>query len=435
MNRKISFGAAVTLAIMFSTVTFVITMIFSLRNFDGRVLSIKERETMYAKLAEIDRLVRQNYYGQLDEDALNDAIAAGYIKGTGDKYGLYLTAEQYADLLDNYAGRMVDIGITCTQDTSGYIRVVEVYEESPAHTAGILAEDLIVKVDELDVTTENYEQAVDALKGEPGTIVHVTVRRGGVETALDITRRKVEVPLVSFRVIENIGYIKIKEFTDSTPDQFDRALDALVAESQVSALIFDVRDNPGGTVTSVTQILDRLLPEGEIVSATYKNGSTEVLAYSDANAISLPMIVLINKNSASAAELFTQALKDYDKAKTVGTQSYGKGSMQTIYKLSDGSALDVTVALYNPPKSPNFEGVGIKPDYEVKLAAAQEKDRSSLDETNDPQLRKALELAGATLKNIENAIQEAQTPEESQAPQESGAVPEEPDAVVSSADS
>lgn len=397
MNRKISLGGAVTLAIMFSTVTFIITMLFASQTFDSKMFNIKERETMYAKLSEIDRLVRQNYLGEVDETALNDALAAGYLEGIGDEYGMYLTAEQYARIVQDYEGKTVDVGISCVQDASGYIRVSQVYAESPAESAGLQQDDLIVRVDQLAVTGETFASAVEALKGEPGTEVTLVVRRGGEEMEMTIARRKIDVPTVTYRLIDTAGYVRITEFNDNTPEQFKRAIDYML-EQQVDGLVFDVRGNPGGTIEAVCQILDILLPEGVIASATYKTGETEVLAYSDANEVTLPMMVLTNSHSASAAELFAQALKDYGKARTVGTTTYGKGAMQSIYKLSDGSALDLTVALYNPPRSGNFNGVGVKADYEVTLTAEQEANLWQLDENSDPQLKKALELLEAAVR-------------------------------------
>lgn len=399
MNRKITLGGAVTLAIMFSTVTFIMTMIYAQKTFDSRVFNIKERETMYAKLAEVDRLVRQNYFNAIDEDTLGENLVRGYIAGIEDKYGIYLTAEQYAETQSNYNGRMVDIGIVCSPDPGGYIMIDKVYADSPAALSQLSRGDLIIKVDELAVTAETYEAAVDALKGEPGTTVTVLVRRGSIENSYTITRRKVEVPTAEGRIIGNIGYIKISQFNDNTPDQFFKVMSQLM-DNGAQALVFDVRSNPGGTIESVGKILDKLLPEGPIISATYRNSTTpQVLITSDEEEIKLPMAVLINSKSASAAELFAQALKDYNKAKAIGVTTYGKGSMQEIHKLSDGSALDFTVARYNPPKSPNFEGIGVKPDYEVKLSPDLEKELGNLDETSDSQLKKALEVVTAIIKD------------------------------------
>lgn len=399
MNRKITLGGAVTLAIMFSTVTFIMTMIYAQKTFDSRVFNIKERETMYAKLAEVDRLIRQKYYNPIDEQALGDSLVRGYVAGIKDEYGLYLTAEQYAEAQSDYEGRMVDIGIVCSPDPGGYILIEKVYSDSPAAVSELSRGDLIIKVDELSVTAESYEEAVDALKGEPGTTVTVLVRSGSLEKSHTITRRKVEVPTAEGRMIGSIGYIRILQFNDNTPDQFFRVLNQQI-DNGAQALVFDVRANPGGTIESVGKILDKLLPEGPIISATYRNSNTpQVLITSDAEEVNLPMAVLINAKSASAAELFAQALKDYNKAKAIGVTTYGKGSMQEIHKLSDGSALDFTVARYNPPKSPNFEGIGVKPDYEVKLTPELEKELENLDEQSDPQLKKALEVVTAVLRD------------------------------------
>lgn len=415
MNRKITLGAAVTLAIMFSAVTFIMTMIYSRNSFDSMVFNLKERETMYSKLAEVDRLVRQKYYNRIDEDTLEESLIEGYIGGIEDKYGNYFTAEQYSQLQSDYDGRMVDIGVVCSQDPGGYILVDEVYPDSPAALSELLPGDLIIKVDELTVTAENYQQAVDALKGDPGTTVTVLVRRASVENSYTITRRKVEVPSVYSDMIDDIGYIRIKEFNDNTPSQFFKTLTELMEQGALG-FIFDVRSNPGGTLESVCDILDRLLPEGPIVSASYKNSPEPVLLYSsDAEELSMPMSVIINNKTASAAELFAQALKDYNKAKTVGVTTYGKGSMQEVHKLSDGSAVDITVARYNPPYSDNFEGIGVKPDYDVKLSPELEKEIGELDEFSDPQLKKALEVVTSVLKN-KGVEQQPAAPVVSEAP-------------------
>ncbi len=403
MNRKITLGGAITLAIMFSAVTFIMTMIYARNTFDSMVYNIKERETMYSKLSEVDRLIRQRYLRRIDEDKLSEELVKGYIAGIEDEYGVYMTAEQYSELQNDTQGRMVDIGVVCSTDVDGHILIEEVYPDSPAALSELVAGDLIVKVDDLAVTAESFEDAVFALKGDPGTTVTIVVRRDNVETPYTITRRRVDVPTVEGRMIgENVGYLRIEEFNDNTPDQFFKIFTELTTDG-AQGFIFDVRNNPGGTVESVCRILDTLLPEGPIVSAKYRNvAEPQVLFSSDESEVNAPMTVLINGKSASAAELFAQALKDYDKARAVGTTSFGKGSMQEIHKLSDGSAIDFTVALYNPPTSRNFDGVGVKPDYEVKMSPELEKEMESLDENSDLQLKKALEVVTAALKNRAN---------------------------------
>lgn len=405
MNKRISLGAAIAFMAIIAAVTFAITMVYSMMSFDDMVNHLREREAMYSKLAEIDRYVRQNYNGKIDEDYLMDQLAGGYLKGTGDAHALYLSAEEYSRVQDLQNGKIVGIGIAYEKDQSGYIRVKEIYTGSPAAEA-MQVEDRIIQIDGVDITAENYDQSAAQIRGEPGTKIALIVRRGTEDIPLELTRRYVEAPTVYSSNADGVGYIKITEFGDYTPEQFDKHLFRLM-DAGVQALVFDVRGNPGGTVKSVAKVLDRLLPEGDIVSATFKDGRTEVLARSDAGEVSLPMVVLTNEKTASSAELFVQALKDYDKAKSVGTKTVGKGSMQTVYKLLDGSAIDITIAKYNPPKSPNFDKIGIRPDYEVKLAADQTLP-TGFDPQNDAQLKKAMELAVASIK-IEDAVTESES--------------------------
>ena len=397
MNKKVSLGTAVTLMAIAAAIAVAITMVYSIRTFNDKLYNIKEREATYEKLSQIDKIVRSQYFGEINEKSLMDSIAEGYVEGIGDKYSLYLTASQYQQQLEALDGQTVGVGISVIPDISGYMRVVEVYPDSSADKAGIQPDDLILKVDGLEVTADTYEDALSTLEGEAGTKVTLELRRDNEDQEpIELTRRKIDVPTVYYNVVDNIGYIQILEFGDATPNQFNKAIEAILGEG-AEGLVFDVRSNPGGTIDSVSDVLDRLLPAGDIVSATYKDGTTEVLAVSDAREVDLPMAVVINQKTASAAELFAQALSDYEKASTVGVTTYGKGLMQTIFKLDDGSALDITVAKYNPPKSPNFDGVGVVPDYEVKLTQEQELNLAELDQETDPQLRKATELVNAAI--------------------------------------
>ncbi|MFQ8600542.1 MAG: S41 family peptidase [Oscillospiraceae bacterium] len=215
-----------------------------------------------------------------------------------------------------------------------------------------------------------------------------------MDQSIDLVRRKMDIPTIDYRLIGANGFIRIKEFNDNTPEQFKAAIEDLQANG-AKGLVFDVRNNGGGTIDSVAEMLDMLLPEGPIVTAYSKDGTEVVNKQSDANEINLPMCVLTNERTASAAELFACALRDYDKAKLVGTKTYGKGVMQRVFPLSDGSALDITIAKYNPPKSENYDGVGLTPDYEVKLSAELQNIFYELTEINDPQLQKAIEVVNA----------------------------------------
>ena len=408
MSKKIlSLGVALALMLVTAALTFSITMVYSQTQFNQRVYNIKEREAMYSKIAEVDNLIRQNYIGAIDEQQLQDNIAAAFVEGVGDRYGQYLTAETYANYLSSNEGVMIGIGVTVKQADSGYIQVVSVNPNTPAEEAGILADDLIIQVDDLAVTQDNYSEAVDKVSGEEGTTVTLIIRRGAEDLApLSITRKRIDLTTVTYKMIaDNVGYIAITGFNSNTVSQFNTALDAVMSQG-AEGLVFDVRNNPGGTVSSVSKILDRLLPEGPIVSAKYKDGTVEVLASSDATEINLPMVVITNKDTASAAELFTQALKDYKKAVSVGDKTtYGKGTMQSIRKLNDGSALNITVAWYNPPKSANYDGVGVPADFEVTLSPDLVSKIAELDISEDTQLKKALELAQTKIKEYQNSNQ------------------------------
>ncbi len=402
-KRIISVGVAIALMLVTAALTFSLTMVYSQAKFNDRVYNIKEREQVYTKLSEIDSVVRQNYVGNIDEQKLNDSIAAGYIAGIGDKYSTYFTAEGYADYLKSNEGKMVGIGIGIKKDATGYILVTDVYENSAAKEF-LVAGDLIIEVDGLKVI-EDYAKAVSAVSGEEGTMVKIKYRRNEADAEIEIERKAFDIQSVEYQMLvpseedegRKIGYIRITEFNSATVNQFKTAITKLEAQ-EVEGIIFDVRNNPGGSVSSVCEILDILLPEGTIVSATYKDGRNEILATSDSAEMTVPMAVVTNGSTASAAELFTQALKDYNKAQSVGTKTYGKGVMQATTRLNDGSAVNLTVAKYNPPSGINYDGVGIVPDVAEEFPKELEAEMFELSYEDDPQLTKAYELVSTQIR-------------------------------------
>lgn len=394
MNKKVSLGAAICFMAIAAAVTFTITMYFSLNIFNSKIANVTERDDFYDKIAEIDTIVRNNFLEDIDEEQLMDSVADGYMAGLNDPYTRYMNQEEYKAYQMDNAGQLVGIGVTVQMDESGYILVNSVEGGSPAENAGILAGDLIVKVDDLDVLTAGYAEAVNAVRGEEGTTVLLTVRRNNEDIQLEAVRKLITSTTITYRMIGEDGYIKISKFDATTASDFKNAVTDLKAQG-ATGLIFDVRNNPGGLLDSVAEVLDFLLPEGPIVSATNKKGETRVLYESDANSVDLPMIVLCNGETASADELFSAALRDYKKAELVGVTTYGKGIMQTAYNLADGSALSLTTDYYNPPSGINFHGVGLKPDYEVKLTTDQELNLANLDESTDPQLQKAITVLDA----------------------------------------
>lgn len=393
MNKKISLGGAIAFSAIVAAITFIITWIASSNVFDGLMSSVSQRDAIYQKLDEIDKTVRTHYIGDLDETTLQNYIARGYVAGTGDDYATYYSAEDLKTLQQDQQGYVTGIGITGSQDESGYIKVLTIYEGSPASAAGIESGDLIVAIEGNDVKTSGYSVAMKQLQGEAGTVVKLTVRHNGQDNELELTRQKMSIPTVSYRMIDDKGYVKISSFKGNTVDQFKTAIEDLQAQG-AQGLIFDLRDNTGGTIDSVTKILDQILPEGTLGNYRYKDGSTEELGYSDATSIDLPMVMIANNETASASELFIADLKDYDKAKLVGTTTYGKGVCQTLYTLQDGSAVNITSCYFDPAKTENFNGVGITPDFEVKLSEESQKlyASGSLTDESDTQLQKAIEV-------------------------------------------
>ena len=397
MNKKISLGVAIMFMCLAMAVTIPITMLITMGISNSKMDAVNERQAAFDKIDEINKIIRKNYNGEIDETVLLDSISEGFAIGIGDAYAQYYTAAEYSELKDDLNGKVVGIGVSCVKDTEGYARIISVFPDSPAEVSGIEKGDQIVKVSEIDVLT-NYAEAINALKGDAGEVVLVTYRRAGEEFETEITRRKVTVPSVESEMLDgDIAYIKITEFSSATVNQFESAVGSAL-DRKAKGIIFDIRNNGGGTVKSAAQMIDIVVPEGPVVHSVDKNGKSKVMYTSDSAELNLPIVVLTNKGTASAAELFVAALKDYGKAKVVGSNTYGKGVMQDIYPLDDGSALKITTAQFNPPTSENFDGVGIKPDFVVDLSAEQEKIWYKLDETNDPQLIKALSVVKALNK-------------------------------------
>lgn len=392
MNKKISLGVSISLMALAAAVTFILTLYFSLEVFNSKV-NLMERTELNKRLEEIDVLYRSKYVGKIDDETLSNELARGYIAGTGDVYGHYYTPEEYQDKKLSVAGETIGVGITVLKDASGYILVESVREDSPANEAGILPEDIIVAVNGQDVLTLGYLNAVAAVSGDEGTVAKVTVRRNGEDTEYQLVRRRMDVISVTGRMIsDTVGYIKITTFNNKTPVQFAEQVDALLEEG-AEGLVFDVRNNGGGQLEALQGVLDRLLPADTIATATYSDGSTEpIVVTTGEQSLQMPFAVLINRNTASSAELFACALRDFGDARLVGVTTYGKGVMQTTRTLLDGGAVTLTDAHYQSTRTPNYDGVGLDPNFEVTLSTEEEANFKNLDETTDPQLKKAIEV-------------------------------------------
>ena len=397
MNRKISLGMAVTIVILAMTVTFSITMLLAMRLFDSTVSSVKEKESMYNKLAEVDRYVRGNDYYDIDETVLYDRLSAGYLLGTGDKYARYYTASAYTDLINVQNGTLLGIGVELAIDQSGYAKVTKVYTDSPAQEAGIKVGDYITAVDGDDVKSMSGVDAVQTrLRGESGTSVKVTwLDSEASEHNADLTHSGYTATTVDSALLQDsVGYIKIWQFDGTTPSELDYALRSLTA-SGATSLVFDLRDNGGGVLDDAISCINLIVPEGTVAYAEDKNGNRTVVGSSDSETeTALPLVCLVNGSTASAAELFAASLRTMSGARLVGTTTMGKGTIQSSpQRLSDGSAVSITVAKLLCGDGTSFDGTGLSVDVERALSADEANSYLDYTPTTDPQVQRAVSAA------------------------------------------
>ena len=339
------------------------------------------------KLDFLKEVIDLKYLEKTDEKTLEENIYKGLLQGLNDPYSVYYTKDEYDALKEETSGSYCGIGALVSQNAdTGVITAINVFKGSPAEKAGMKNGDIIFKVEDKEVTGEDLNNVVAKMKGEKDTKVKINVYRTSEKEYIDleVTRDKVDVPTVEHKMLDKskgIGYIQITQFEEVTYDQFKEALDDLKKRGMKS-VIFDLRNNPGGLYDTVCEMLDDLLPEGTLVYTKDKDGNKQEKK-SDANFLDMPMVVLQNENSASASEIFAGAIQDFGAGKIVGTQSFGKGIVQSIIPLSDGSAVKLTVEKYFTPKGVNIHGKGITPDVKVEI---------SKDGKKDNQLQKAIEV-------------------------------------------
>ncbi len=322
------------------------------------------------KLESIEALIDDNFYFEDDDQAKQDGIIRGYMESLDDPYSIYYTAEEYASFMEDTGGEYVGVGVQVSQNIETKVITVTKVFDGPAKEAGILSEDVIIKVNGEDITSQEIDAVVDKIKGEEGTEVTVTVYRASDSKEYDFTmpRRKVENPTVEYKMLDNnIGYIQVSSFYEVTGEQFVEAVINLQANG-MEGLIVDLRDNGGGLLDIAVSMLDYMLPEGKIVYTADKDGNVTSEFTSDAeNKFDMPLAVLVNGYSASASEIFAGAIKDYGTGTIIGTTTYGKGIVQRVFPLEDGSAVKLTIAKYFTPNGNDIHEVGIVPDVEVEL--------------------------------------------------------------------
>ena len=397
MGKKITLGTAITLIIIAVAITVSLTMVLALRNFNEKVSGITERENMFAKFTEIDNYVRQNR-SDIDEETLMDGVAKGYLSGINDPYALYMSAETYSAYVAASSQTVAGVGITASMDSDGYMLVGKVYEGSTAASAGILPGDLIIKVDDINLSADTYAESEALLIGEAGTKVTLKVRRDGEDTEMEITRRVLTPTNVTAVPFDNYYYIRVDDFTESTPDQFSKAVEKAISAG-AQYLVLDVRSVNSGLISSAATVLDRLVGSGDMLYVEYNDGSKETLYTSNSRETDIPMVVLVNESTAGAAEFFAAGLRDFGTAKLVGMQTAGVGSLQKIYKLDDGSAIQLTIGKYYLANSDTaWEGFGVVPDHMVSLDYTPDfSNLSAIDPGFDAQFAKAIEVASASI--------------------------------------
>ena len=353
---------------------------------------------LYDALKEVNAIAEQHFVGEYETEDLIDDTLTGYAEGLGDRWTSYMTPEYYESYQDSTADTTVGIGVTVSyqerEDGSHYLRVESIAHASPAEQAGFGYYDEICSVngktiDELGT----YEDAVEAVRGDAGEAVTLGVRRYETEEeeAITVTRAEYDQIHVTSRMLDNnIGYICIERFTDQTDEQFQKALDS-VMEQGAEKLIFDLRNNPGGQLTALVHCLDPLLPEGDIISLKNKQGK-ESKYTSDGEEVNLPMAVIVNEDSYSAAEFFAAALQEYGKAEIVGEKTVGKGYSQQGFPLSNGGCLNLSTNCYYTPKGVSLIGKGVTPDQEVELSEEKTERFYVLSDKEDDQLQAAISV-------------------------------------------
>ena len=396
MNKKISLGLALSLVFLSVALAVTLTMAFSLNIYNGIIKDVADRSNLYSTVSEIDDLVRENYFGELNENFLNTMMSDGFVEGVGDRYSYYMTATEYADYLDEDKGNKGGIGIIAVYDSqNNNIYVSEVSAKSPAQVQGIQKGDVITAVDSVKITPSNYEELIKKLDGEKLTNVQVTFKRGETEKTVSVARGY-SAQSVYYSVTDKVGYIKITAFYSTTAEQLEDALDYM-SKNSVTGIVFDVRNTSTGLIRNAVKCIDIIAPvategTGALATAVDKDGKTIETFTSDSDSRSFAMSILVNGNTSGAAELFACDLRDFGIATLVGTKTAGNGTMQKVFELSDGSAVALTVAKVVPYKSGSFNGTGITPDHKVDLTAEQNARLPMLNLADDPQYQKALAL-------------------------------------------
>lgn len=397
MNKKVSLGFTLSLIFISVALAVTITMTVSMFTYNNLIKDVSGRSGMYSGLSEIDDVIRENYYGEINENLLSSMLSKGYIDGLGDRYSTYMTADEYVEYKQMEKGEKGGIGIVAVFDEiSGGIYISEVADASPAKLQGMSKGDVITEIDGTKVTELNAPSLMKKLEGDKLTEVAVTFVHNKTAKTVKVARGYTMQTVYYSVADEKVGYIKIIAFYKNTAEELKKAL-KYMNDKSVTSVIFDVRNNADGFVPYATACLDLIVPvategTGALATAVDKNGNTIETFTSDSDSISMAMCVLVNSGTSGSAELFACDLRDFGMANLIGTTTAGNGTMQKIFELSDGGAVKLTVAKILPYKSESYYGKGLTCDYEVSLTAEQNDRFQMILLEEDAQYQKAFSL-------------------------------------------
>ena len=401
-KHSVRISTALMLMLLAVVCTFNITYFTATEYYNSRLDELEEMETRYSKLKSVADIVDKSFVGKYDEADAIEVALAGYVAGLDDVWSAYYTAEQTASIEEDEANQYVGIGVTYSTAAESLYQITAVTPGGPADQAGILPGDKLLTAAGVDVNTlETSDDLAALVKGEIGTQVTIVVDRAGEQLTFNITRDVIYTYSVTSRMLENnVGYIAIADFDSNVDDEFREHLTTL-QEQGAKGFIFDVRNNPGGYVSVMHEMLDGLLPEGPVITMVDKAGE-EMPLTSDADMLEMPMVVLTNEYSVSAAEFFAAALQEYDVATVVGTKTSGKGYSQQTFKLSDGSSVHISTTRYYTPKGNSLAETGVTPDLIVELPLEDLNLLLSgkLADADDEQLQSAMKTVGSLISAL-----------------------------------
>lgn len=397
-NRKIYKSLMLIIITIF--LTFIITTVligtYFINNPDilGGISSFTSKSSdLDSYISKYRSIIDQYYLGEIDEDKLKEGLIKGYVSGLGDPYSEYITKDEMKSYLEDTMGNFVGIGIYMVKNTEyNKIQVLSTIKGSPAEKAGVQPGDIIMNVDGVEYTADDMTVAANNIKGQEGTTVKIELLRGSETIKLELVREKVKVNQVEGKVLtDNIGYIKFTSFDESTSEDFKNEFNNLNSQG-IKSLIIDLRNNGGGIVDEALDIADYIVEKDKVLLYEIdKNNNEKVNKSKNDPFITMPIVILANENTASASEILAGALKDLGRAKIVGIKTYGKGVIQQVLSLSDGSGLKLTVEEYQTPNRNKINKVGIEPDEKVELPD-NVNSLLGIDENNDTQLQKAIEM-------------------------------------------